>query len=140
VLVDRACNVLCYLTYHHRDAVAPFVAAEGVALVTRVLQASLWPVGAAAEAALHRSQAHRPPRRSLWPFVAAIGPPCALALQATVPPRSAPTRTPLGPNMSPALPAPSLFLPHDGATRRPILPSDPLCTSFFLPAARTRAL
>lgn len=38
VLVDRACNVLCYLTYSHPDAVEPFLAADGVALVTRVMQ------------------------------------------------------------------------------------------------------
>lgn len=65
MLVDRACNVLCYLTYHHRDAVAPFVAADGVALVTRVLQARSPPACAAAAAALYRWRAHRPPHPSL---------------------------------------------------------------------------
>jgi hypothetical protein len=58
VLVDRACNVLCYLTYHHRDAVAPFVSADGVASVTRVLQARSPP--ACAAVALFRSWAQRP--------------------------------------------------------------------------------
>ena len=38
-ILDRACNLLCYLTFHHPEtAAAQFMAADGVAAASRVLQ------------------------------------------------------------------------------------------------------